>query len=93
MQLSEHFTLAELTNSETAARNGWDNTPNADELANLKRLAEFLEEVCAVICDSAHECLEVLDEEMEVAGIGPEDITDIEEVFEIGDGRYLIVEG
>lgn len=49
MQLSEHFSLGELTNSETAARNGWDNTPNEAELANLKRLAAFLEEVKKVL--------------------------------------------
>jgi hypothetical protein len=49
MNLSEHFTLEELTVSETAARNGWDNTPNATELANLVRLAAFLEEVKTVI--------------------------------------------
>jgi zinc D-Ala-D-Ala carboxypeptidase len=45
MNLSEHFTLEELTNSETAARNNWDNTPNATEMANLVRLAAFLEEI------------------------------------------------
>ena len=49
MNLSPHFTLDELTASETAARNGWDNTPNADELSNLKRLAAFLEEVKQVL--------------------------------------------
>jgi hypothetical protein len=49
MNLSEHFSLEELTNSETAARNGWDNTPNATELANLVRLAAFLEEVKTVL--------------------------------------------
>jgi zinc D-Ala-D-Ala carboxypeptidase len=49
MNLSEHFTLEELTNSETAARNNWDNTPNATELANLVRLAAFLEEVKTVL--------------------------------------------
>jgi uncharacterized protein YcbK (DUF882 family) len=49
MQLSEHFALDELTNSETAARNNWDNTPNTDELSNLKRLAEFLEQVKTVL--------------------------------------------
>ena len=49
MNLSEHFTLEELTASETAARNGWDNTPNATELANLVRLSAFLEEVKTVI--------------------------------------------
>jgi zinc D-Ala-D-Ala carboxypeptidase len=49
VNLSEHFTLEELTNSETADRNGWDNTPNATELANLVRLAAFLEEVKTVL--------------------------------------------
>jgi uncharacterized protein YcbK (DUF882 family) len=47
--LSKHFTLDELTASETAARNGWDNTPNPDELSNLNRLAEFLEQVKTVL--------------------------------------------
>ena len=45
MNLTEHFTLDELTSSETAERNGWDNTPSENELANLRRLASFLEEV------------------------------------------------
>ena len=49
MNLSEHFTLEELTNSETADRNNWDNTPNATELSNLVRLAVFLEEVKTVL--------------------------------------------
>jgi len=49
MNLSEHFTLDELTASETAARNGWDNSPNLNELSNLKRLAEFLEQVKTVV--------------------------------------------
>lgn len=45
MNLTEHFTVQEMTASETAARHGFDNTPNATELANLVRLAEMLEEV------------------------------------------------
>jgi len=45
MNLTDHFTLDELTASEAAERNGWDNTPNEQELDNLKRLAAFLEEV------------------------------------------------
>jgi zinc D-Ala-D-Ala carboxypeptidase len=45
MQLSEHFSLAELTVSDIGARNGWDNTPNASEIANLVRLAEMLEQI------------------------------------------------
>ena len=42
MNLTEHFTLAELTvtNHRTL-----DNTPNEAEIANLQRLAEFLEQV------------------------------------------------
>ena len=33
---SEYFTLAELTKSETAARNKIDNTPHAEVVANLQ---------------------------------------------------------
>ena len=43
--MTPHFTLDELIASETAERNGWDNTPNEQELANLQRLAEFLEDI------------------------------------------------
>jgi zinc D-Ala-D-Ala carboxypeptidase len=49
MNLTPHFTLEELTASETAERNGWDNTPNDQELANLGRLAAFLEQVKEVL--------------------------------------------
>jgi len=40
--VTPHFTLAELTHTD---HRSLDNTPNAAELANLKRLAEFLETV------------------------------------------------
>lgn len=49
MNLTPHFTLNELTFSETAERNGWDNSPNEQELENLKRLADFLEQVKTVM--------------------------------------------
>lgn len=49
MNLTAHFTLEELTASETAERNGWDNSPNEQELANLGRLAAFLEQVKEVL--------------------------------------------
>jgi zinc D-Ala-D-Ala carboxypeptidase len=42
MQLSEHFTLAELTFSQVAARTGFDNTPNTGQLSNLIELCEKL---------------------------------------------------
>jgi len=40
--VTPHFTLAELTHTD---HRSLDNTPNDGELANLKRLAEFLETV------------------------------------------------
>jgi hypothetical protein len=40
--LSEHFTLEELTHTD---HRQFDNTPNEAEIANLQRLAEFLEKV------------------------------------------------
>jgi putative chitinase len=46
MQLSDHFTLEELTHTD---HRDLDNTPNEAELANLKRLAEFLEKVKGVL--------------------------------------------
>jgi zinc D-Ala-D-Ala carboxypeptidase len=49
MRLSPHFTLAEMTVSQTAERRGLDNTPNATAIANLTRLAGLLEQVRAVI--------------------------------------------
>ena len=49
MKLSPNFTLEELTHSETAERQGLDNTPNEDVKANLTRLARFLEEVRAIL--------------------------------------------
>jgi hypothetical protein len=42
MNLSEHFTLEELT---ATSHREFDNTPKASELANLMRLAALLEQV------------------------------------------------
>lgn len=63
-QLSEHFSLEELTHTD---HREFDNTPNADELANLTRLADFLEQVKKVLGDkpvmvnSAFRCKQVND--------------------------------
>ena len=46
MNLTEHFTLAELTATN---HRQFDNTPNEAETANLQRLAEFLEQVKAAL--------------------------------------------
>ena len=46
MNLTEHFTLEELTHTD---HREYDNTPNEQELENLKRLANFLEQVKTVL--------------------------------------------
>ena len=46
--MTPHFTLAELTRTDHRTL---DNTPDADALANLQRLAEFLERVREVLGD------------------------------------------
>jgi hypothetical protein len=62
--LTLHFTLEELT---TTDHRQFDNTPNPDELANLNRLAKFLEQVKTVLggkpvmINSAFRCKQVND--------------------------------
>jgi hypothetical protein len=64
MNLSEHFTLEELTHTD---HREFDNTPNDAELANLKRLAAFLETVKQaldnkpIMINSAFRCKQVND--------------------------------
>ena len=64
MNLSEHFTYEELTHTD---HREFDNTPNEQELENLKRLAAFLEEVKSVLggkpimVNSALRCKQVND--------------------------------
>jgi uncharacterized protein YcbK (DUF882 family) len=64
MNLTPNFTLDELT---TTDHREFDNTPNDAELANLVRLADFLEQVKAVLggkpimVNSAFRCKQVND--------------------------------
>jgi hypothetical protein len=48
-QLTTHFSLEELTASETASRQNIDNTPYPEHLDNLLRLAMLLEQVKALL--------------------------------------------
>ena len=48
-RLTEHFTLEELTFSETAQKHKIDNTPNSKQYRNLLNLAVFLEKVRAYV--------------------------------------------
>ena len=62
--LSLNFSLEELTHTD---HRQFDNTPNADEMANLTRLAAFLENVKSVLggkpvmINSAFRCKQVND--------------------------------
>lgn len=54
----------------------------------------FLEECMAVVVDSVKEVWEFFEEEgVDMEGADEEEILEADEMFEIGDGRYLIVEG
>jgi hypothetical protein len=61
MQLTEHFSLEELTFSSTATVRGIDNTPSSETVANLSVLAVALEAVRALLgfplrIDSGYRC-------------------------------------
>lgn len=49
MRLTEHFSLDEMTFSETASRRGWDNTPPIGFQENLGRVALLLEQVRKIV--------------------------------------------
>ena len=61
---------------------------------NESEAEAFLEDCMAVIADSAQEVLEYFEEQgVDTEEADEESILEASEVFEIGDGRYLIVEG
>lgn len=49
MLITPHFSLAEMVVSQVAARDGLDNRPGPDALANLKCLCEALEQVRSIV--------------------------------------------
>lgn len=60
---------------------------------NIEEAEAFLEECVAVVVDSIDEVWEYFNEEgVDLEGQGKDEIIDAPEVFDIGDGRYLIVE-
>lgn len=55
---------------------------------------EFLEDYMAVVVNSVDEVIEYFEEEgIDMDGASEDEILEAEEVFDVGDGRYLIVEG
>lgn len=59
--------------------------------SSLEEAGYFLEDVLAVVVNSKEEVVRYFEE----AGtdFDPDEILDASEVFDVGDGRYLIVEG
>ena len=66
-----------------------------EDVASSPEEAEaFLEDCMAVVVNSAREVFDYFEEEgLDMDGAGENEILDAAEVFDIGDGRYLIVEG
>ena len=60
----------------------------------LEEAEDFLVECMAVVVDSVEEVIEYFEDEgIDMEGAAGEEILEADEVFDIGDGRYLIVEG
>lgn len=60
---------------------------------NIDEAEAFLEECMAVVVNSLDEVWEYFDEEgIDMEGQSKEEILEAPEVFDVGDGRYLIVE-
>lgn len=66
-----------------------------EKVAETREEAEsFLEDCMAVVVDSPEEVWNYFEEEgVDMEGADKLEILNADEVFEIGDGRYLIVEG
>ena len=68
--------------------------PEEDVASSLEEAEAFLEECMAVVVDSPEEVREYFEEEgVDTEGANLDELLEADEVFEIGDGRYLIVEG
>ena len=60
---------------------------------NEEEAADFLVECMAVVVNSLDEVWEYFEEEgLDIEGVDKEEILEASEVFDVGDGRYLIVE-
>ncbi len=60
----------------------------------VEEAEEFLEECMAVVVNSVKEVWEFFEEEgVDMEGADENGILEADEVFTVGDGRYLIVEG
>ena len=60
---------------------------------SIEEADEFLDDCCAVVADSKKEALSYMKDNLDCEGMSEAEILDSAEVFDLGDGRYLIVEG
>ena len=61
---------------------------------SIEEAENFLEEWMALVVNSLREVVEYFEEEgIDLDGADEEDILEASEGFDVGDGRYLIVEG
>lgn len=68
--------------------------PEGDVVSTIEEAENFLEECFAVVVHSVEEVWEYFEEEgIDLDGASGDEILEADEVFDIGDGRYLIVEG
>lgn len=68
--------------------------PEGNVCETIDEAREFLEDNFAVVVESIEEVMEFFDEEgLDLDGLDETSILEADEVFDIGDGRYLIVEG
>ena len=60
----------------------------------MEEAEAFLEECMAIVVNSPREVWEYFDEQgIDMEGADEDEILSADEIFDIGDGRYLIVEG
>lgn len=67
--------------------------PEGDVCSDLEEAEDFLEENMAVVAESIDEVMEFFEEEgLDIEDMDEDSILEADEVFDIGDGRYLIIE-
>lgn len=68
--------------------------PEGNVCETIEEARDFLEENLAVVVDSIDEVMEFFEEEgLDLEDLDENSILEADEVFDIGDGRYLIIEG
>ena len=63
-------------------------------VSSLEEAEEFLEDCMAVVCKNIKEVRDYVDEAgMDIAGMSNEELLEQSEIFELPNGKFLIVEG